>query len=141
MVSMILSKGNTANESTLFYGAFHKWNDLRSGVSNLPACADIQNAALFLSAGVWTSWGAVLRWMVSEPYLDEGRKVWEVAEKMSANRLSDCANLRRLFAQREAFQEEKTGRCLLPIMTKSIFYQLDLADAASEFVAGGIMLP
>ena len=26
-------------------------------------------------------------------------------------------------------------------MTKSIFYQLDLADAASEFVAGGIMLP
>lgn len=24
---------------------------------------------------------------------------------------------------------------------KSIFYQLDLADAASEFVAGGIMLP
>ncbi len=74
--------------------------------------------------------GAVLRWMVSEPYLDEGRKVWEVAEKMSANRLSDCANLRRLFAQREAFRK-KNWSMLAANHDKSIFYQLDLADAAS----------
>ena len=54
---------------------------------NLPACADIQNAALFPVCRSMDELGAVLRWMVSEPYLDEGRKVWEVAEKMSANRL------------------------------------------------------
>ena len=101
---------------------------------------DIQNAALFPVCRSMDELGAVLRWMVSEPYLDEGRKVWEVAEKMSANRLSDCANLRRLFAQREAFRK-KNWSMLAANHDKSIFYQLDLADAASEFVAGGIMLP
>ena len=132
-------KGNTANESTLFMGrAIVEWSAER-GI-NLPACADIQNAALFPVCRSMDELGAVLRWMVSEPYLDEGRKVWEVAEKMSANRLSDCANLRRLFAQREAFRK-KNWSMLAANHDKSIFYQLDLADAASEFVAGGIMLP
>ena len=132
-------KGNTANESTLFMGRpIVEWSAER-GI-NLPACADIQNAALFPVCRSMDELGAVLRWMVSEPYLDEGRKVWEVAEKMSANRLSDCANLRRLFAQREAFRK-KNWSMLAANHDKSIFYQLDLADAASEFVAGGIMLP
>ena len=89
---------------------------------NLPVCADIQNAALFPVCRSMDELGAVLRWMVSEPYLDEGRKVWEVTEKMSANRLSDCANLRRLFAQREAFRK-KNWSMLAANHDKSIFYQ------------------
>lgn len=61
-------------------------------------------------------------------------------KKMSANGLSDCANLRRLFAQREAFRK-KNWLMLAANHDKSIFYQLDLADAAFEFVTGGITLP
>ena len=79
--------------------------------------------------------------MVNEPVMKKRENArMEVAEKMSANRLSDCANLRRLFAQREAFRK-KNWSMLAANHDKSIFYQLDLADAASEFVAGGIMLP
>ena len=115
-----------------------KWSAER-GVC-LPECVDIQNAALFPVCRSMDELGVVLRWMVSEPHLEEGHKVWEAAEKMSANRLSDCANLRRLFAQREAFRK-KNWPMLAANHDKSIFYQLDLADAASEFVSKGIALP
>ena len=105
---MILSK-KYVDESTLFMGRpVVEWAAER-GVC-LPECADIQNAALFPVCRSMDELGIVLRWMVSEPHLDEGRRVWEAAGKMSANRLSDCADLRRLFAQREAFRK-KTGRC------------------------------
>lgn len=132
-------KGNTMDESTFFMGrSVVEWATER-GVC-LPECVDIQNAALFPVCRSMEELGIVLRWMVSEPYLDEGRNVWDVAEKMSANGLSDCANLRRLFAQREAFRK-KNWLMLAANHDKSIFYQLDLADAAFEFVTGGITLP
>ena len=124
-------KGNTNEESTFFMGrSVVEWA-VERGVC-LPECADIQNAALFPVCRSMDELGIVLRWMVSEPCLEEGRKVWEADEKVSANRISDCANLRRLFAQREAFRK-KNWPMLAANHDKSIFYQLDLADAASEF--------
>ena len=109
------------DESTFFMGrSVVEWATER-GVC-LPECVDIQNAALFPVCRSMEELGIVLRWMVSEPYLDEGRNVWDVAEKMSANGLSDCANLRRLFAQREAFRK-KNWLMLAANHDKSIFYQ------------------
>lgn len=48
--------------------------------------------------------GLVLRWMISEPHLETGKAVWQQAQKLSANEISDKANLRRLFTQRENFR-------------------------------------
>ena len=74
-------KGNTMDESTFFMGrSVVEWAAER-GVC-LPECVDIQNAALFPVCRSMEELGIVLRWMVSEPYLDEGRNVWDVAEKM-----------------------------------------------------------
>lgn len=132
-------KGNIEDEGTLFMEySVVEWAAER-GVQ-LPECTDIQNATLFPVCRNVEELGVVLRWMVSEPDLDEGCRVWKTAEKMSANQLSDCANLRRLFAQREAFRK-KNWPMLAANHEKSIFYQLDLADVAFEFVAGGIELP
>ena len=84
--------------------------------------------------------GLVIRWMVSEPGLENGRKIWETSRKMSANELSDCANLDRLFAQREKFRYANWPM-LAANHKKSVFYQLDLADAAREFAGGNLALP
>ena len=61
-------------------------------------------------------------------------------KRLSAEQISDRANLRRLVAQRREFQREN-----LPAMARnwehSVFYQLDLSDAAQFFKSEGIPLP
>lgn len=132
-------KGASTDKSTLFMGRlFDEWTDER-GINPTPF-NDLQNAPLFPVCKNKDDLGQVMRWMISEPELDSGRIIWESAEKMSANELSDRANLRRLFAQRESFR-----RANWPLLAanyeKSVFYQLDLADAAREFAEGGLRLP
>ena len=61
-------------------------------------------------------------------------------EMLSAEDISNQANLRRLVAQRRAFQDEN-----LPMLARnwehSVFYQLDLADVAERFNEDGLTLP
>lgn len=132
-------KGSTSDDKTLFMGRpATVWAEER-GVT-LPDCPDIQNAEIFPVCTDVQMLGTVMRWMVSEPALEEGRRIWEQAEKMSANQLSDRANLYRLFNQRKNFR--KTDWPMLAAnYEKSVFYQLDLADAANEFIEGDIHLP
>lgn len=132
-------KGDLSLPSTLFMGQpASEWAAER-GVC-LPACADIQDAPLFPVCRTADELGVALRWMVSEPRLEEGKQLWESAHKLSANELSDTANLSRLVAQRNVF---RTGNwpLLAANHKKSVFYQLDLADAATEFADGRIALP
>lgn len=132
-------KGDVSDHETLFMGqSVLAWAGAR-GIC-LPTCPDIQNAPLFPVCDTVESLGMALRWMVSEPDLAEGKQIWESARKMSANALSDQANLLRLAAQRDAFRRTDWSM-LAANHEKSIFYQLDLAHAAKEFAAGGIPLP
>ena len=59
---------------------------------------------------------------------------------LSAEDISNQANLRRLVAQRRVFQNDN-----LPTLARnwehSVFYQLDLADVAARFKEDGLMLP
>lgn len=59
---------------------------------------------------------------------------------LSAEDISNQANLRRLFRQRRLFQNEN-----LPVLARnwehSVFYQLDLSDASDHFSKEGIPLP
>lgn len=106
----------------------------------LPDFEDIQAAPLFPVCTSVEELGLLLRWMVSEPALAEGKRLWVEAEKLSANQLLDGTNLRRLFAQRESFRKED-WMMLARNHNRSVFYQLDLADAAREFVRFGLEAP
>ena len=132
-------KGASDDEKTLFMGcSVIQWGKDR-GVTFEPF-DDLQNAPLFPVCKNVDELGLVIRWMVSEPGLENGRKKWETSRKMSANELSDYANLDRLFAQREKFRYANWPM-LAANHEKSVFYQLDLADAAREFAGGNLALP
>ena len=78
--------------------------------------------------------------MTSEPELEAGRKVWEEARKVSADEISAYANLRRLTAQREAFRKD-SWNALARNWEQSVFYQLNLQEAAEAYAAEGLELP
>ena len=84
--------------------------------------------------------GRAMRWMTTEPELEEGRKVWRSARKMSADELSAYANLHRLTRQREVFRTRN-----LPLLAahyeRSVFYQLNLDEVARGYAAGSLPLP
>ena len=83
--------------------------------------------------------GRVLRWMITgEPA--EGGPIWASAQKMAADEISSYANLRLLTAQREDFRADN-WKHLAANYQKSIFYQLNLEDAAQEFNRFGIPAP
>jgi galactokinase/mevalonate kinase-like predicted kinase len=132
-------KGAPADCDTLFMGKpFPQWAEER-GVA-LPASADIQEAPLFPVCQTAEAMDPVLRWMIAEPGCAEGKAIWEAAAKMSADDLLNHTNLLRLTAQRKAFRA-KNWPSLAANHEKSVFYQLDLSDAAAEFVAADIPLP
>lgn len=134
-----LFKGDLSDASTTFMEQpVGQWASDR-GVA-LPSCPDIQNAPLFPVCHTVEELGLVLRWMISEPEMQEGRAIWLSVPKLSANQISDRANLRRLFRQRNSYRDADWP-LLAANHAKSVFYQLDLADAAAVFAGRSLALP
>ena len=132
-------KGALSDESTLWMGkSVSVWAKERS--VTLPDFQDLQNAPIFPICNNVDDLGKVLRWMISEPDFKEGASIWQNAEKVSANTISDTANLLRLVAQREKFRRSN-WTTLAANHSRSVFYQLDLSDAASAFAKDNIALP
>ena len=65
---------------------------------------------------------------------------YRIDEPQNSNELAERANLRRLFAQRKAFRKQNWS-ALARNWSHSVFYQLDLADAAEQFKNEQIPLP
>lgn len=88
--------------------------------------------------------GLVLRYMLNQETEGEdkgkGKAIFEKAQKISAEQISATANLRRLFEQRREFRKHNWSS-LADNYEHSVFYQLDLNDAAKEFKANGIAMP
>ena len=88
--------------------------------------------------------GLVLRYMLNQETEGEdkgkGKVIFEKAQKISAEQISATANLRRLFEQRREFRKHNWS-ALADNYEHSVFYQLDLNDAAKEFKANGIAMP
>lgn len=88
--------------------------------------------------------GLVLRYMLNQETEGEdkgkGKAIFEKAQKISAEQISATANLRRLFEQRREFRKHNWS-ALADNYEHSVFYQLDLNDAANEFKANGIAMP
>ena len=65
---------------------------------------------------------------------------YHIGDAVDSNALAERANLHRLFAQRRAFRRENWSQ-LAANWQHSVFYQLDLADAACQFSREQIPLP
>jgi galactokinase/mevalonate kinase-like predicted kinase len=101
---------------------------------------DIQEYPLFPVLNDVKEAAPLLRWMIDAPEDAQAREIWLKAPKISAAGITDRANLRRLEAQRRRFRAENWP-LLAANHEQSVFYQLDLADAAAEFASAHIPPP
>lgn len=135
-------KGNLADAATLWMGRpFGEWASARSlPIDLIEGGEDLQSARLFPLLHSVEEMGKVLRWMTSDPTYAEGRALWTEATRLSADELSARANLRRLYAQRQAFRADNWP-ALAGNWEKSVFYQTNLEDTAAEFHRFGLSAP
>lgn len=135
-------RGNIANPSTDYLGKpFIIWAKERSlAVESIENGEDIQCSRIFPVVDSTDDMEIVSRWMLSEPSLERGKEIWLKAEKYSADEISERANLRRLCRQRRNFRVMNWSE-LAKNHSHSVFYQVDLDDAAHEFADNNIGLP
>ena len=135
-------RGDLADERTLYQGKpFSTWmKEHGLSLDQIERTHDLQAARIFPVCGSVDDLGLVMRWMISEPSLAEGKSIWENSKKLSADEISAYANLRRLVAQREQFRKENWS-LLADNYERSVFYQLNLDAAAHDFAAYNLPLP
>ena len=136
-------KGDIRDEKTLFMGKpFPTWlKDRGLVIDDIEGRKDdLQAAAIFPVVEDENELGKVLRWMVSEPGLAEGKDIWQKSHRLSADEISAQADLRLLYAQRENFHKSN-WEVLAHNHEKSVFYQLDLTNVAGEFHRFGLDKP
>ena len=135
-------KGALSVESTLYQGIpASEWLRMRGlKPEDIRGSHDLQAAAIFPVCHSVEELGTVMRWMTAEPELNEGREIWMQAEKKSADEISAYADLRKPTAQREEFRKEN-WKILAENHEKSVFYQLDLQQAAEEYGRLNLKLP
>ncbi|WP_455007037.1 bifunctional fucokinase/fucose-1-phosphate guanylyltransferase [Bacteroides finegoldii] len=129
-------KGALNNETTMYLNIpFSQWMQERGldWEAIEGRTDDLQSAAIFPRTNSIEELGIVLRWMTSEPQLEKGKELWKKSVKVSADEISANANLKRLYTQRRNYRCEN-WKGLAANYEKSVFYQLDLQDAANEFV-------
>ena len=137
-----LFRGDLNDVSTLFIGqSFSQWAEERNiDINAIEGADDLQKARIFPVVNNSNDIQLVLRWMLNEPYQDGGRMLWNMSRRISAEELANEANLRRLTEQRKEYRHFNW-----PFLAKnyhhSVFYQVDLEEAAREFVEGNIALP
>ena len=135
-------KGSLESPSTLWMGEpVSDWFQRRGlSYNEVPGKEDLQSARIFPQCQTVEDIGLVMRFMTSEPHLEEGRQIYLHAPKISADEISTYANLRRLTSQREEFRKG-SWQALARNYEQSIFYQLNLNEAAQEFARYHLPLP
>lgn len=123
-------RGATEDPTTQFLGQpLQKW--LKDRTLTLPSADDIQTAALFPVVDNLEEMELLARFMISEPGLDEGRKAWKNARRISAEEILDYSNIIRLNSDRRQKQKQNILQ-LAENHEQSIFYQLDLDHLALQ---------
>ena len=135
-------RGDLSDIATLFMGKpFTQWVSARGiNIEEISGNTDLQSASLFPVSDNVDDLGKLLRWMISEPDLPDGKRLWLNSQKLSADMISAGANLRRLTSQREAYRLSNWS-LLAQNHEHSVFYQIDLEDAAHDFARANIPLP
>lgn len=99
-----------------------------------------QSEPLFPIVGNIDDMGNVLQWMLGDTTCAEGEKTFREARLMSAEQISAHANLCRLVDQRAAMRAANLGG-LASNWRHSVFYQMDLGDAARKYRQYDIPIP
>ena len=135
-------KGALSEAGTCYQGMpVGEWCAVRGlSVEEIENGHDLQAARLFPVCSSVEELGVVMRWMVSEPALQEGKEIWQRSRKLSADEISAYADLHCLAEQREAFRV-KNWPALAHNYERSVFYQLNLENAAGEFARYDLSLP
>ena len=134
-------RGQLCDNQTEFIGQpFVDWAKQRHLPGFDADTTDIQSAPIFPVVDNVSDMGLVLRWMLNEPSLQGGRMIWDESQKLSADELSEKANLRRLICQRHE-NRMKNWPFLASNYAHSVFYQVDLDEAAHDFAEGHIAEP
>ncbi len=132
-------KGMPVEADTLYMGVpLKEWAAVRS--ISLAEDVDVQELPIFPVCKTIDEVGEVLQFMVNDPTHEVGKAIWLSAERLSANQLSDTANLLRLSQQRAELCKQN-WTAIAENHSKSVFYQLDLDDAATAFATNGLSLP
>ena len=112
---------------------FSQWAVPRGiDIDQIEGNADLQSSRIFPVVSDGKEAETVLRWMLNEPGLAEGKTIWLKSKKLSADEISAEANLLRLTKQRN-FYRSQNWSLLAQNHAHSVFYQVDLGDAAQEF--------
>lgn len=135
-------KGDLADASTTFLGiSAAQWLAERGlSAQEIEGNSDLQSSRIFPVVDDTDSLGKVLRWLTCEPQLTEGKEIWHKAQKLSADEISQKANLFRLVKQRDELRTANY-QLLAKNYQRSVFYQIDLNEAAHDYVEKNIPLP
>ncbi len=135
-------KGQLDDPETLFMGRpITEWLSER-GITpeEIEGMHDLQAARLFPVCAHIDELERVFQWLINDPCDKAGEEIWRNARKLSADEISAYANLRRLTAQRESFRNENWIG-LAQNYERSVFYQLNLQEAAEEYSRNQLPLP
>lgn len=135
-------KGALNDESVTFLGIpAQQWLVTRGlTTDDIELNHDLQAARIFPVCESVDELGLAMRWMTGESELEDGKAVWMKSRKMSADEISAYANLRRLTAQRERFRNDNWTE-LAHNHEQSVFYQLNLQEAAEAYAENNLPLP
>lgn len=137
-----LFRGRIDDEGTCYLEKpFREWaGERRLDLSAIEGGEDLQSARIFPVVGHLRDMELVLRWMLNEPSLEDGQRIWSSARRMNASEIAAKANLPRLHQQRIGHRR-LNWPMLADNYQHSIFYQIDLEDAAEEFARFHIAEP
>ena len=84
--------------------------------------------------------GTLLRYMLQQDTSAQAAALYQAAPKLSAEQISDQANLPRLVAQRTTYRQ-LNWPALAANYQHSVFYQVDLDDAAQQYATHQLPMP
>jgi galactokinase/mevalonate kinase-like predicted kinase len=126
-------RGELRDQATEYLGTpVAEWLDKRNILPDeIDGNTDLQNSRIFPVCSDVEEMGHMLQWMISDSE-EKMTDKWRKCERLSANEISDRANLLRLHKQRLEFRKANLTALALNHRC-SIFYQTNLEDLAHEF--------
>jgi galactokinase/mevalonate kinase-like predicted kinase len=137
-------RGNLLEENTKWMGfPFVSWmqeRNLNAEEAGFDSKTDIQATPLFPVVKSSEIPVELIKWMLRGENSGTQKSIWLASVRFSADEISEKANLKRLFSQRDSFRLRNL-KLLAENYKRSVFYQSDLKHTASIFARGNILLP
>lgn len=141
-------RGELTDNTLLYMGRpFRDWaSSCGIDINEVEGKEDLQSARIFPVCRSLDDAGLLLRWMLcseqvlSDEEYNRARELWLECRKLSADDISAEADLVRLTQQRSDFRA-KNWSAIAKNWRHSVFYQVDLHDAAKEFFLYDVPAP